>query len=74
VRDGETFVIGGLTEENELSTKDKVPGLGDIPAVGGLFRLHKGTHSKTELYIVVTPHIIKRGESPAPPEPPPSTP
>ncbi|HZZ34548.1 MAG TPA: secretin N-terminal domain-containing protein [Caulobacteraceae bacterium] len=62
VRDGETFIIGGLTEENELSTRDKVPGLGDIPGVGELFRLHKGTHSKTELYIVVTPHIVKRGE------------
>ncbi len=70
VHDGETFVIGGLTEENELSTKDKIPGLGDIPALGEFFRLHKGTHSKTELYIVVTPHIVKRGEPvPIPPAP-----
>lgn len=62
VHDGETFVIGGLTEENELSTRDKVPGLGDIPLVGGLFRVHKGTNAKTELYIVVTPHIVRRGD------------
>jgi general secretion pathway protein D len=66
VRDGETFVIGGLTEENELSTRDKIPGLGSIPLVGGLFRLHKGTSAKTELYIVVTPHIVRRGDKPEP--------
>jgi general secretion pathway protein D len=62
VHDGETFVIGGLTEENELSTHDKIPGLGDIPVLGGLFRVHKGTNAKTELYIVVTPHIVRRGD------------
>jgi general secretion pathway protein D len=62
VHDGESFVIGGLTEENELSTRDKIPGLGDIPVLGGLFRVHKGTNAKTELYIVITPHIVRRGD------------
>ena len=62
VRDGETFVIGGLTEENEINSNDKIPGLGDLPLAGGLFRLHKGTQSKTELYIVVTPHIVRRDD------------
>jgi general secretion pathway protein D len=70
VRDGETFVIGGLSEENELSTRDKVPGLGDIPGLGEFFKLHKGTQSKTELYIVVTPRVVKPGETPPPPAPP----
>lgn len=64
VHDGETFVIGGLTEENELVTRDKVPGLGDVPLAGRLFGLHKGTSSKTELYIIVTPHVVKPGETP----------
>ena len=59
VRDGETFVIGGLTEENDISTKNSVPVLGDIPLLGNLFDLHKSTHAKTELYIVVTPHIVR---------------
>jgi general secretion pathway protein D len=68
VADGETFVIGGLTEENELSTRDKVPLAGDVPLVGQLFRLHKGSQTKTELYIVVTPHIVRRAEQ-APPAP-----
>lgn len=64
VHDGETFVIGGLTQENEITTRQKLPGLGDIPVAGGLFKLDKGTSSKTELYIVVTPHIVRRGEAP----------
>jgi len=68
VRDGETFVIGGLTEENELSTRDKVPIAGDVPLLGQLFRVHKGSQTKTELYIVVTPHIVRRIEQ-APPAP-----
>ncbi len=59
VRDGETFVIGGLTQDNVLSTKGKVPLLGDIPIAGQLFRFERSTRSKTELYIVITPHIVR---------------
>jgi general secretion pathway protein D len=59
VRDGETFVIGGLTQENNLRSKSKIPGLGDIPALGNLFRVSRATRSKTELYIVITPHIVR---------------
>lgn len=62
VRDGETFIIGGLTEESDLVTDSKVPGLGDIPLLGQAFRVRNGTRSKTDLYIVVTPTIIKRGD------------
>ena len=62
VHDGETFVIGGLTEESELKSTNRVPGLSAIPLAGELFKLHSGTHSKTELYIVVTPHIVHRGD------------
>ena len=59
VRDGETFVIGGLTQENNLTTRSKVPLLGDVPIVGNLFKVEKSTRSKTELYIVITPHIVR---------------
>ena len=59
VRDGETFVIGGLTQDNVLKTKSKVPLLGDVPVVGQLFRNERSTRSKTELYIVITPHIVR---------------
>ena len=59
VRDGETFVIGGLTQENVLSRKGKVPLLGDIPLLGQVFRTERTSRSKTELYIVITPHIVR---------------
>jgi len=59
VRDGETFVIGGLTQENTLKNKSKVPLLGDIPLVGQAFRVRRDTRSRTELYIVITPHIVR---------------
>jgi general secretion pathway protein D len=60
VADGETFVIGGLTEENEIASTNSVPLISDVPLLGEFFKLHKGTQSKTELYIVVTPHIVRR--------------
>jgi general secretion pathway protein D len=60
VRDGDSFVIGGLTQEEAINTKNKVPLLGDIPVLGQAFRTDKSTRSKTELYIIVTPHIVHR--------------
>jgi general secretion pathway protein D len=65
VHDGETFVIGGLTQDSDIATKGKVPGVGDIPVFGQMFHLNNETKAKTELYIVVTPHIVHRGQ-PAP--------
>ena len=59
VRDGETFVIGGLTQENDLTNRSKLPLLGDIPLLGRMFRTEKTTKSNTELYIVITPHIVR---------------
>lgn len=63
VRDGETFVIGGLTQESSLISKSKIPILGDIPLIGELFKRENSTESKTELYIIITPHIIRHGQS-----------
>jgi general secretion pathway protein D len=60
VRDGDSFVIGGLIQDENLTTKTKVPLLGDIPLLGQAFRTDKQTRSKTELYIIVTPHIVRR--------------
>jgi general secretion pathway protein D len=67
VRDGDSFVIGGLTQEDEIKTKSKVPLLGDIPLLGQAFRTDRKTRAKTELFIIVTPHIVHRIGSPAPP-------
>ena len=73
VRDGDSFVIGGLTQEDFISTKGKIPGLGDIPLLGNLFHNDRRTSARTELYIVVTPHIVRRVglTSPAANAPPP---
>jgi len=60
VRDGDSFVIGGLTQDENLTTKTKVPLLGDIPLLGQAFRTDKQTRSKTELYIIITPHVVHR--------------
>lgn len=62
VKDGESFVIGGLIEKSELNSLTKIPGLGDLPLIGGLFRVRNNTASTDNLYIIVTPHILtKRG-------------
>jgi len=60
VRDGDSFVIGGLIQDENLTSKSKVPLLGDLPLIGQAFRTDKQTRSKTELYIIVTPHIVHR--------------
>jgi general secretion pathway protein D len=65
VRDGDSFVIGGLSQDENINTKSKVPLLGDIPILGQAFRTDKTTSSKTELYIIVTPHIVHRVGAPA---------
>jgi general secretion pathway protein D len=65
VRDGDSFVIGGLTQDENIVTKGKIPILGDIPLLGEVFRSDHSTRTKTELYIVVTPHIVHRVGTPA---------
>lgn len=59
VRDGESFIIGGLTQESELSLHNKFPGIGDVPLLGELFKSENTSRSKTDLYIVVTPHVVR---------------
>jgi general secretion pathway protein D len=64
VRDGETFVIGGLTEESDITSNTDLPGIGKVPILSSLLGMRTGTRSKTELYIVVTPHIVGRPGAP----------
>ncbi len=58
VKDGETVVLGGLIEELKTKRNMKVPLLGDIPLIGGLFRSEKEERKRTELLIVLTPHVV----------------
>ncbi len=59
VKDGQTVVIGGLISDRFERVDKKIPFLGDIPLVGALFRQFKENSSKTELLIVLTPHVIR---------------
>lgn len=58
VKSGETLAIGGLVSNTSTRTEDKVPILGDLPIVGGLFRQANNSKEKTELVILLTPKII----------------
>ncbi|CAN5858172.1 hypothetical protein BH24ACI4_BH24ACI4_10640 [soil metagenome] len=59
--DGQTFAIAGLMNNTALSSMRKVPGLGDIPILGNLFRSRAYQKEQTELVVMVTPQIIRRG-------------
>lgn len=59
VDDGQTIVLGGLIEEKVDRSKYKVPLLGDIPWVGGLFRYETSDHSKTNLMVFLRPKILR---------------
>jgi len=57
-RSGETILLGGLIAENVSETVAKVPGLGDIPWLGRLFRSETQTTERTELVIMITPRVL----------------
>jgi len=58
VDNGETVVLGGIFEQENISSQTKVPFLGDIPYIGRLFRRDLKTDNKRELLIFVTPRIV----------------
>ena len=60
LRDGQTFAISGLLDRNMNETLRRVPGIGDIPILGYLFRSQAYQKNNTELVVMITPHIIRR--------------
>lgn len=56
---GQSFLLGGLLQNTETQNISKVPGLGDIPVVGQLFRSEQFQRGESELVIVVTPYLVK---------------
>jgi len=62
VQDNHTVVIGGLIDDNRNNNETKVPGLGDIPLLGWLFKTQTDANQKTNLYIFITPRVIKSPE------------
>src|SRR5687767_6490887 len=60
LRDGQTFAISGLLDRNMNETLRRVPGIGDIPILGYLFRSQAYQKNNTELVVMITPHIVRR--------------
>lgn len=56
--DGQSFVIGGLLDNTESETFNKIPFLGDIPVLGKFFQSMQKTKANTELIVIVTPEIV----------------
>ena len=64
MRDGESFAIAGLLQDDFMDLNGQVPWVGDIPILGSLFRSAEYSRKQTELVIIVTPHLVTptRGE------------
>ena len=62
---GESVMLGGLISENKQISDNKVPGLGDIPLLGYLFKNSSHTLNRTELVIILTPTVITNVEDAA---------
>jgi len=62
VHEGETIVIAGLMQDRTTADTSKVPILGDVPLVGGLFRREERSKRKTDLVILLTPTVMTRDE------------
>lgn len=58
--DGQTFAIAGLLNSSMNNTLQKVPGIGDIPILGLLFKSKAAQKDRTELVVIITPHILPR--------------
>jgi pilus assembly protein CpaC len=60
LQDGQTFAIAGLLNNTMSSTLQKIPGIGDIPILGLLFRSKSAQKDQTELVVMITPQILPR--------------
>ena len=58
LRDGETQILAGLITDEDRSTANKVPALGQMPLLGHLFSSDNGNKTKTEIVLSITPHIV----------------
>jgi pilus assembly protein CpaC len=59
LKDGESFAIAGLIDNRVVETLERVPGIGDIPILGKLFRSRSTQKSTDELLVVITPHFVR---------------
>jgi type IV pilus assembly protein PilQ len=59
VNNGETIVLGGIFQSEDITQVDKTPFFGDLPVIGRLFRRTTHTEDKSELLIFITPRLVK---------------
>jgi len=59
LRDGQSFALAGLLDNSETQTLSKVPGLGDVPILGNLFRSKSFQRNESELMFIVTAQMVK---------------
>lgn len=62
VKDGEEILIGGLIQQSDSKSENRIPILGDIPILKSLFSKNSNTNKTRELIILITPHIISQTE------------
>lgn len=76
LKDGQSFGIAGLLDQRTQAQLNKIPGIGDIPILGRLFRSRSVNRSRAELLVLVTPRIADpvKEETPLPPLPKPAIP
>jgi len=63
LKDGETFAVAGLYQQEYANGVRQIPGLGDIPILGALFRSSRWRRRETELVVLVTPRLMTASES-----------
>lgn len=74
LKNGQSFGIAGLLDNRAQVQLSKIPGIGDIPILGNLFRSHTISRSNSELVVLVTPHVVDPVKLNNPPPPTPHNP
>jgi pilus assembly protein CpaC len=64
MRPGETLVLGGLLQHNDVELVQKIPLLGDLPVIGALFKSRSFQHQDSDLVILVTPQVVDAAPAP----------
>jgi pilus assembly protein CpaC len=59
LRDGQSFAIGGLLNNLSQTNKLQIPGLGSLPIIGHLFKSRSELKERTELVVLITPHLVR---------------
>jgi general secretion pathway protein D len=64
LKNGETQVLAGLISDEERSSANRLPGLGAVPVLGRLFSSQSDSKNKTEIILLITPHIVRNLSQP----------